>query len=230
MATAIITGGSRGLGRALARGLVERGWTVVLDGRDAAALEAVGAMLGAGAIVVPGDVADDEHRRALVAAARGTGSVDLLINNAGGLGPSPLPHLRELDVTRLAALHDVNVVAPLALAQLALPDLTAAGGAVINVTSDAAVEAYEGWGAYGATKAALDQVSRVLAVEEPQVRVWSFDPGDLRTDMHQAAFPGEDISDRPLPESVVPALLALLASRPPSGRVRAADLVEGSSW
>jgi NAD(P)-dependent dehydrogenase (short-subunit alcohol dehydrogenase family) len=226
MATAIITGGSRGLGRALARGLVEQGWTVVLDGRDAPALEAAVAVLGAGAMAIPGDVTDPEHRRALAAAARATGRVDVLINNAGGLGPSPLPRLRELDVTRLAELHEVNVVAPLALAQLALPDLVATGGAVINVTSDAAVEAYEGWGAYGATKAALDQVSRVLAVEEPEVRVWSFDPGDLRTDMHQAAFPGEDISDRPSPESVVPALLALLASRPPSGRVRAADLLE----
>jgi NAD(P)-dependent dehydrogenase (short-subunit alcohol dehydrogenase family) len=229
MATAILTGGSRGLGRALARGLVEQGWSVVLDGRDASALGEVAALLGAGARAIPGDVTDPDHRRALVAAARDMGGVDVLINNAGGLGPSPLPHLRELDVARLTELHEVNVLAPLALTQLALPYLTAAGGAVINVTSDAAVEAYEGWGAYGATKAALDHVSRVLAVEEPQVRVWSFDPGDLRTDMHQAAFPGEDISDRPTPESVVPALLALLASRPPSGRVRAADLLEVES-
>jgi NAD(P)-dependent dehydrogenase (short-subunit alcohol dehydrogenase family) len=224
MGTAIVTGGSRGFGRALAGALVDAGWSVVVDGRDEAALAATAAALGDRLHVVVGDVTDPSHRTALVEATRLGGGLDLLVNNASSLGPSPLPRLADVPRTALRELHEVNVLAPLALIQLALPLLRESGGAVLNVTSDAAVEPYEGWGAYGASKAALEQLSNVLGVEEPDVRVWWLDPGDMRTDMHQAAFPGEDISDRPLPETVAPVVLHVLSARPPSGRIRAADV------
>jgi NAD(P)-dependent dehydrogenase (short-subunit alcohol dehydrogenase family) len=223
MHTAIITGGSRGFGRALAHLLVGDGWTVIVDGRDEASLEALGRELDVTALA--GDVSDPMHRAALVDAARRTGRLDLLVNNASALGPSPLPRLAEVAIGELAALFEVNVESPLALIQLALPLLRDARGAVLNVTSDAAVEAYEGWGAYGASKAALEQLSNVLSVEEHDVSVWWLDPGDMRTEMHQAAFPGEDISDRPLPETVAPAVRRLLVTRPPSGRLRAEPLL-----
>ena len=215
--TAIITGGTRGFGRALAESLAADGWRVIVDGRTPVDV--------AGAIVVPGDVTDAVHRAALVEAAGRR--LDLLVNNASTLGPSPLPRLADLPVDAIGEVFRTNAGAPLALIQRALPLLRATpGAAVVNVTSDAAVEAYEGWGLYGASKAALDQLSNVLAAEEPDVRVWAFDPGDMRTQMHQDAFPGEDISDRPEPETVaVPALRRLLADRPASGRVRATDLV-----
>jgi NAD(P)-dependent dehydrogenase (short-subunit alcohol dehydrogenase family) len=223
--TALVTGASRGLGRALATELNGRGWRVVVDGRDAAVLAAAAAALPHPELVtaVPGDVADPAHRAELAAAAGDR--LHLLVNNASDLGPSPLPRLAELDADRFAAVLGVNTVAPLALIQLALPALTAAGGRILDVSSDAAVEAYEGWGGYGASKAALDHLSAVLAVELPGLRVYAVDPGDMRTDMHQAAFPGEDISDRPAPETVVPGLLQLLTGDLPSGRYRAADLV-----
>ena len=228
MSTAIITGGSRGLGLALARALVNADWNVIIDGRSATSLERAAIALGPKATVVPGDVSDPRHRDELVKRAAHLGGLDLLVNNASDLGPTPLPRLRDVDPEALVELHRVNVVAPLALVQLALPLLERSAGAVVNVTSDAAVEAYEGWGAYGSSKSALEQVSRVLALEEPAIGVWWFDPGDMRTDMHQAAFPGEDISERPVPEDIaVPALLELLSTRPPSGRVRASDLVAG---
>jgi NAD(P)-dependent dehydrogenase (short-subunit alcohol dehydrogenase family) len=169
---------------------------------------------------VPGDITDSWHRALLVETALETGRLDLLVNNAGILGPSPQPALADYPVDALRAVFEVNVVAPLALTQLALPALRDHGGAVVNVSSDAAVEAYAGWGGYGAAKAAVEQVSHVLAVEEPKLRVWWVDPGDLRTQMHAEAFPGEDISDRPLPSTVTPALLDLVTARPPSGRVR----------
>jgi NAD(P)-dependent dehydrogenase (short-subunit alcohol dehydrogenase family) len=216
MPVAIITGASRGLGLALARGLAEAGWRLVVDARDAAALSS--ARLDA--VTVPGDVTDPSHRAALVAAASRLGGVDLLVNNAGILGPSPQPAVASYPLDALREVYEVNVLAPLGLIQLALPDLRARSGAVVNVTSDAAVEAYEGWGGYGSAKAALDQAGAVLAAEEPAVRVWRVDPGDLRTRMHQEAFPGEDISDRPLPETVVPAFVELVTTRPASGRVR----------
>jgi len=219
---AIITGGSHGLGRALAAALVPRGWQVVLDGRDAAALERAVHDIGRGAVGIPGDVTDPAHREQLVARAWDLGDLHLLVNNASTLGASPLPRLRHLPLDVLEHVHRVNVVAPLALVQVALPLLRSSGGAIINITSDAAVEAYEGWGGYGSSKAALEQLSNVLAVEEPDVPVWWFDPGDMRTRMHQDAFPGEDISDRPLPEEVaVPALRRLLDDPRPSGRVAA---------
>ena len=229
MNTAIITGASRGLGLALTRDLAAAGWHVIVDGRDAAALHAAVDALGPSVVAVPGDVTDPAHRAVLVDAARGRGRLDLLVNNASGLGPSPLPPLVDLPLNALEDLFVTNVVAPLGLVQLALPLLRASGGAIVDVTSDAAVERYAGWGGYGATKAALDQLGNVLAVEEPAVRVWSFDPGDMRTQMHQDAFPGEDISDRPEPEAVVPALRRLLAERPDSGRIRAAELLAVAS-
>jgi NAD(P)-dependent dehydrogenase (short-subunit alcohol dehydrogenase family) len=221
MPVALITGASRGFGRALAVALAGRGWSLIVDGRDAASLAQLSIP---DTQVVPGDVADPRHRAELAAAVERAGRLDLLVNNASTLGPSPLPPLARLAVDDLAEVLRVNTIAPLALVQLALPALVAAGGTVVNVSSDAAVEAYPGWGGYGASKSALDHLTAVLAAENEAVRWYAFDPGDMRTDMHQAAFPGEDISDRPEPETVVPALLRLLADRPASGRYRAADL------
>jgi NAD(P)-dependent dehydrogenase (short-subunit alcohol dehydrogenase family) len=225
MSVAIITGASQGLGRALATGLAAAGWRLVIDGRDKQALADARDAIDGDALALPGDVTDPMHRAGLIAAADRLGGIDLLVNNAGILGPSPQPPLADYPLAVLREVYEVNVLAPLALAQLALPGLRERAGAIVNVTSDAAVEPYEGWGGYGSAKAAVEQVSRVLAVEQPDIRVWAVDPGDLRTRMHQEAFPGEDISDRPLPETVVPAFLRLLADRPASGRIRLADLL-----
>jgi NAD(P)-dependent dehydrogenase (short-subunit alcohol dehydrogenase family) len=223
MPTAIVTGASRGLGRALTTALAAAGWTVVVDGRtlsiDSLAIDSLSTDL-AGVIAVPGDVTDSWHRALLVETALETGRLDLLVNNAGILGPSPQPPLADYPLDVLRDVFEVNLYAPLALTQLALPALRDHGGALVNISSDAAVEAYAGWGGYGAAKAAVEQASNVLAVEEPKLRVWWVDPGDLRTQMHAEAFPGEDISDRPLPESVAPAFLQLVTARPASGRVR----------
>jgi NAD(P)-dependent dehydrogenase (short-subunit alcohol dehydrogenase family) len=225
MANAIITGGSRGLGLALARRLSADGWGVVIDGRDAEALEAAAAELGPGRVeAIAGDVTDARHRAALVAAAGRLGGLDLLVNNASTLGPTPLPPVAELAPADLGEIITVNVLAPLALIQLALPLLERSQGTIINVSSDAAVEGYEGWGGYGASKAALEQLSRVLAVEVPDVRVHWVDPGDMRTRMHQDAFPGEDISDRPLPEASVPGFVALVSEPHRSGRYQAREV------
>jgi NAD(P)-dependent dehydrogenase (short-subunit alcohol dehydrogenase family) len=202
---------------------------VVIDGRDAGSLDRARAEFGASVAAVQGDVADPDHRRALVEEVDRLRSLDLLVNNASSLGPSPLPSLRRVPIEELEDVYRVNVVAPLALVQALLPNMAPVSGTIVNVSSDAAVEAYEGWGAYGSSKAALDQLSAVLGVEQPAIRVYSFDPGDMRTEMHQAAFPGEDISDRPEPETVVPALLRLLDDAPPSGRYRAADLLVHAS-
>ncbi|MDF3293591.1 SDR family NAD(P)-dependent oxidoreductase [Streptomyces silvisoli] len=228
MPVAIITGASKGLGRALAAALAGRGWDLVLDARSAAGLRAAaGQLLGPGRVVaVPGDVTDPGHRRELASAARELGGLDLLVNNASALGAEPLVRLADLPLTGLAEALETNVVAPLALTQVLLPLLRAFGGAVLNVSSDAAVEAYGTWGGYGASKAALDQLSAVLAVEEPGLRVWSVDPGDMRTDLYARAVPDDpDEADRPAPESVVPALLRLLDERPDSGRYTAAALL-----
>jgi NAD(P)-dependent dehydrogenase (short-subunit alcohol dehydrogenase family) len=224
---AVITGASRGLGLALAHGLAADGFHLIVDARDGAALRAAMAGLPDSSMVtvVPGDISDPRHRAELAEAANRLGGAGLLVNNAGTLGASPLPALADYPVGELRTAFEVNVLAPIALTQLLLPSLRARGGAVLNITSDAAVEAYAGWGGYGAAKAALEQASNVLAAEENVVRVWWVDPGDLRTRMHQDAFPGEDISDRPLPETVVPALRWLIAERPPSGRYRAAELL-----
>jgi NAD(P)-dependent dehydrogenase (short-subunit alcohol dehydrogenase family) len=221
---AIVTGASRGLGLALTTALVGRGWEVIVDARDPRALRRATAAFDPRAVTsVPGDVTDPSHRAALTAIVRERGRLDLLVHNASDLGPSPLPTLADLDGSAFTRTLATNVVAPLALTRLLLPELRL-GGTVGAVSSDAAVEAYAGWGGYGASKAALDLLIRVLAIEEPRLRAYAFDPGDMRTAMHQAAFPGADISDRPEPETVVPALLWLLDGRPPSGRYRAADL------
>jgi NAD(P)-dependent dehydrogenase (short-subunit alcohol dehydrogenase family) len=227
MSVAIVTGASRGLGAALARALVNQGWSVVIDARDTEALQKTAAELaGAGGSVtaLAGDVNDPAHRRALVEAV-GDRPLDLLINNASSLGPSPLPSLTDLSPDVLGEVLATNAVAPLALIQTAAPALRRSSRPrVVNVTSDASVEAYPGWGGYGASKAALDHLGAVLAVEEPGWTVWTVDPGDLRTRMHQDAFPGQDISDRPEPETVVPAFLALISSTRPSGRLRLTEV------
>jgi NAD(P)-dependent dehydrogenase (short-subunit alcohol dehydrogenase family) len=221
---AIVTGASRGLGLAVTRALAGRGWRLVVDARTRADLVAATSGLGPGVRAVPGDVADPEHRRALVDAAAGLGRLDLLVNNASLLGPSPQPALAHYPLEILDDVQRVNVLAPLALIQLALPALRASDGRVVNVTSDAAVEAYDGWGGYGSTKAALDHLTAVLAVEEPALRIYAFDPGDMNTRMHQEAFPGEDISDRPPPDASVPGLLQLVEGDLPSGRYRVHEL------
>jgi NAD(P)-dependent dehydrogenase (short-subunit alcohol dehydrogenase family) len=228
MPVALITGASRGFGRALAEGLAERGWTLVLDARGRVELASVANELAEATRVVSvaGDVADPAHRQELADRVAGLGGLDLLVNNASRLGPSPQPLLGDYPLEELRRVYEVDVFAPLALCQALLPVLEASpdGGTVVNLSSDAAVEAYPGWGGYGSAKAALDQWSAVLAAEHPGLRVYAFDPGDMRTDMHQQAFPGEDISDRPEPATVVPALLRLLGERPESGRYRAADV------
>jgi len=223
MPIALITGASRGLGRAAAHALARRGWSLIVDARRAADL--TGAMRGlADVVAVPGDVTDPGHRARLAEVASRAGRLDVLVNNASRLGPSPQPPLASYPLDELGRVYDTNVFAPLALVQLLAAPLTAAAGVVVNVSSDAATEAYPGWGGYGSAKAALDQITAVLAAEQPSLRCYAFDPGDMRTDMHQQAFPGEDISDRPEPEAVVPALLRLLDERPPSGRYGASDL------
>ena len=222
MPTAIVTGASRGLGLALSRALAERGWRLVIDAREAGPLEAAAAQLP-GATPIPGDVADPGHRHALVEAAGG--QIDLLVNNASLLGPSPQPALADYPLDVLEDVYRVNVLAPLALIQLALPRL-GERGRIVNVTSDAAVEPYEGWGGYGSSKAALEQLTAILAAEHPDRRVYAIDPGDMNTRMHQDAFPGEDISDRSAPEERVPGLLALIEGDLPSGLYRARELAE----
>jgi NAD(P)-dependent dehydrogenase (short-subunit alcohol dehydrogenase family) len=229
MSTAIITGASHGFGRAVAEELARAGWDLVVDARDRADLAAAAATmedLGAGVVeAVDGDVTDQLHAERLVEAASTRGGFSLLVNNASMLGPSPQPLLAAYPVEVLADVFAVNVLAPLHLIELSLPHLRKTGGIVVNVTSDAAVEAYEGWGGYGSSKAALEQLSNVLAAEEPGIRVYWLDPGDMNTRMHQAAFPGEDISDLPSPEERAPALIRLLDSRMPSGRYVASEML-----
>jgi NAD(P)-dependent dehydrogenase (short-subunit alcohol dehydrogenase family) len=224
--TSIVTGAGRGFGLALTSALAQRGDLVTTCGRDADRLSTATADLP-GATALPGDITDPGFRTALVAAAGD--SLDLLVHNAGELGPSPLPALRDYPLDALRGVLETGLLAPLALTQLALPALRRARGTVVVLSSDAAVEAYPGWGGYGSAKAALDQLAAVLGVEEPELRVYAFDPGDMRTEMHQRAFPGEDISDRPEPATVVPALLRLLSERPESGRYRASDLLVGGA-
>ena len=226
MRTALITGASRGLGLALARTLAGRGWNLIIDARDPERLRAVRDELASRTHVaaIAGDIADPRHREELAVLVRGHAGVDAVINNAGELGPTPLPSVLDLDPDALARLLVVNAIAPLALLQR-LRDQLKPGARVVSVTSDAAVRHYPGWGGYGASKAALEQLSAVLATERPDLRVYWIDPGDLRTDMHQAAFPGEDISDRALPEERVPAIVRLLGEALPSGRYEAAALL-----
>ncbi len=222
---ALITGASRGLGLALARALADDDWTLILDARGADALAAAHTALAARTtvIAIPGDITDPMHRAMLADAARRAGGLDLLVNNASILGPSPQPTLLDYPLDMLERVYQTNVLAPLALIQ-AVQSVLKRTARIVNITSDAAVEPYPGWGGYGSSKAALEQLSNVLAAENPALRVYWVDPGDMRTQMHQEAFPGEDISDRPLPQTSVPGLLALIAGSNPSGRYAARAL------
>jgi NAD(P)-dependent dehydrogenase (short-subunit alcohol dehydrogenase family) len=223
---ALVTGASQGLGRALAGALADRGWTLVLDARRADRLESAATELATRTrvVAIPGDVSDPDHRARLVDAVQELGRLDLLVNNASTLGVSPLPALDAIDLDVLRHTFEVNAVAPLALIQELLDPLRESGGTIVDITSDAAVEAYPGWGGYGSSKAAFEQLSAVLATEQAGIRVLVADPGDMRTEMHQDAFPGEDISDRPPPESIVPALVELIESDRAGGRYRVPEL------
>ena len=223
---ALITGASRGLGLALARRLARDGWTLIVDARGERDLEAARAELAelSRVIAIPGDVTDEEHRQALAGAARDAGGLDALVNNASILGPSPQPALLDYPLDTLEQVYRANTLAPLALIQ-AVRDELKPEARIVNVTSDAAVEPYEGWGGYGSSKAALEQLSKILAAENPDLRVYRVDPGDLRTRMQQEAFPGEDISDRPPPEESVPGLVEVLTGDLPSGRYEARALI-----
>jgi len=223
---ALVTGGSRGLGRALTMELLGAGWRVITDGRNGQALSRLRDEVASPdeLITVVGDIAHPDHRVALIGEVASVGGLDLLVNNASVLGPSPQPALANYPLTTLQEVYAVNLFAPLALTQLALTHLQRRTGRIINISSDAALEPYEGWGGYGSSKAALDQLTNVLSAEHPGLRIYAVDPGDMRTDMHAQAFPGEDISDRPEPETVVPALIRLIEEDLPSGRYRASAL------
>src|ERR687890_2747610 len=227
--TAMITGASRGLGLALARALAKDGWTLIIDARTEKALENARAELSryTRVVAIPGDVTDPEHREDLAEAAREAGGVDALVNNASILGPSPQPDLLDYPLDALEEVYSANVISPLALIQAVRAELKQ-GERIINVTSDAAVEPYEGWGGYGSSKAALEQLSNILAAENPGLRVYRVDPGDMRTQMQQEAFPDEDISDRPSPEESVPGFIELLTGDLPSGRYEARALIHAN--
>lgn len=221
--TALITGASAGFGRAVALALAARGWDLIVTARTLEPLARV--REATGAMAIAGDVADPAHRARLATVLDEFDRLDLVVNNASALGPSPMPRLADYPLDEFATVLHTNVVAPLGILQLARPKLQAAKGIAVSVSSDAATTPYEGWGGYGSSKSALDQLTAIFAAENPELRVYSFDPGDMRTAMHQAAFPGEDISDRPEPGTVVPALLHLIDNRPPSGRYLAAEIL-----
>ena len=224
--TALITGATKGLGLALARALASKGWNLIITARDTAQLQHVRNELAqiTHVAAIAGDVTDPAHRDKLATLARGHSGLDAIINNAGALGPSPQPALLDYPLDSLLHVLDTNVVAPLGVIQALKNELKPAAR-VINVTSDAGVNAYPGWGGYGASKAALEQLSAILAAENPEIKVYWVDPGDMRTDMHQAAYPGQDISDRPLPETRTPAFIAILENDLPGGRYVASELV-----
>jgi NAD(P)-dependent dehydrogenase (short-subunit alcohol dehydrogenase family) len=224
--TALITGASRGLGLALARRLARDGWDLIIDARGAEALEAARAELSelSRVVAIPGDVTDEQHRWELTEAARDAGGLDALVNNASILGPSPQPQLLDYPLDALEEVYHANTLAPLALIQAVRRELKPEAR-ILNITSDAGVEPYPGWGGYGPSKAALEHLSAILAAENLSLRVYWVDPGDMRTQMHQEAFPGEDISDRPLPDESVPGLIELLTGDLPSGRYEARALI-----
>ena len=223
--SALITGASRGLGLALTKSFVERGWSLIITARDAGALHSARVKLNSNdrVVAIPGDIADSIHRQTLAEAAHLIGGLDVVINNAGILGPSPQPLLVNYPLDVLEQVFRINVFAQLGILQAVWGDLKP-GATIININSDAGVEPYSNWGGYGSSKAALDQLTAILAVENPQYHIYSVDPGDMRTQMHQEAFPGEDISDRPLPEASIPGILTLLEGNLPSGRYIARDL------
>ena len=223
--TALITGASRGLGLALASSLAHDGWALVVDARHPGDLATATASLATGHQVIPiaGDITDEAHRADLAVAAQSLGGLDLLVLNAGTLGPSPLPPVSRLHLGDLRSTLETNLVAQLGVIQALLPHLRS-GATLVAITSDAAVEPYEGWGAYGAAKAGFEQLAAVLGSERPDLRILRVDPGDMRTQMHQDAFPGEDISDRPLAEASVPGLRALIERHYPSGRYQVSDV------
>ncbi|MEO6955831.1 MAG: SDR family NAD(P)-dependent oxidoreductase [Antricoccus sp.] len=220
MQVALITGGSAGLGLAMIRALTDGGWTVVTDSRHPGPLARIAAEQ---VLTVPGDIADPTHRDRLAAEVNRLGQLDLLMHNASTLGPLPMTQLRALSAAAFTNIFEVNVGAPLLLTQLVIPILSASRGILLSVSSDASVSHYECWGGYGASKAALDHVVLTVGAEEG-IKAYAVDPGDMRTQMQQDAFPGEDISDRPLPDSVVPHLLGLIQRQPESGRYQAAAI------
>jgi len=228
VATALVTGASAGLGLALSSALAQRGYRLVIDAREGGRLEAARQALSAHTEVtaILGDIGEGSHQGALTNAVATLGELNVLVHNASTLGPTPLRPMHELAAHELAAILAVNTVAPNELTRRLLPWLTVAHATVVAISSDAATHAYQTWGGYGASKAALDHLVGTWTVEHPDISWYAVDPGDMRTDMQQAAFPGEDISDRPLPEAVVPAFLRLLQERrPPSGRYQARELL-----
>ena len=229
MKNALITGASRGLGLALARQLAEKGWGLIIDARGKKALEQAAQAFSekTNIIAIPGDITTEAHRKKLAIAASELGGLDALVNNASFLGPSPQPNLLDYPLDVLEQVYRTNVIAPLGLIQ-ELRSVLKLDARIINVTSDAGLEAYSGWGGYGSSKAALEHLSHILAEENPGWRVYWVDPGDMRTQMQQEAFPDEDISDRPLPEESVPGLLALIEGQLPSGRYRAREVAEST--
>lgn len=231
--TALITGASRGLGLAIATALAHEGWQLLLNGRNPKALLQAQNKLSALTKVeaISGDVMDEIHLIQFPQRIAQFGQIDLVINNASTIGPSPQPKLLDYPIETIHQIFHTNVIAPLSLLQK-IREYLSQKAIIINVSSDAAVEAYEGWGGYGASKAALDHLTAILAVEQPDWRVYAVDPGDMQTQMHQEAFPNEDISDRPLPEEVaVPALLHLIKVQRKSGRYQAQELVqEKPNW
>jgi NAD(P)-dependent dehydrogenase (short-subunit alcohol dehydrogenase family) len=228
VSVAIVTGATKGFGRAVADALSQAGWRVIGNGRTSGTIQSAAESFKRPENVklIRGDINDPEHLQMLVTAAKSLGHLKLLVNNAGTLGPSPLPALSAVRAEDMRDIFESNVIAPLRLMQLALPVIVNDNGVIINLTSDAAPEHYEGWGPYGVSKSALEKLTAVFALENPQIRCYTLDPGDMQTDMHQAAFPGEDISDRALPEESAPSILVLATSDYPSGRYRAADLIQ----
>ena len=224
--TAVITGASAGLGRALTVELVSQGWQVIATARRAERLDQLSDLLGAAVTAIAGDVSDQAHRATLAEVVGQRERLSLVVNNASRLGPSPMPALADFPLDELGRVYATNLIAPLGILQITLPFLRAGGGVAINISSDAAASPYEGWGGYGSSKAALDHLTAIFAAENPDVPAYAFDPGDMRTEMHQAAFPGEDITDRPEPETVVPVIMRLISSRPPSGRYVASDVLK----
>lgn len=200
---------------------------MILDARSADRLHELKDLL-TDPLLIPGDVSDETHRQLLAATVGRSSRLDLLVNNASELGGSPQPAVADLDADTFERILAVNVIAPAALTALMIRPLAASSGMLLNISSDAGVEHYPGWGGYGASKAALDHLTLSTAAEHPAVACYAVDPGDMRTELHQRAFPNEDISDRPLPATVVPALLEIIDRRPPSGRYRAVEFAAAS--